>query len=320
MNREEIIEQLQLYLLNELNEDEKQQIEKLISEDDQVKTEYEDLKKLFDSFEKAKPAEIEDYQLNRYRSELLAKVESKHRASLVNKFNEWIDRLYLSGYKAALGGAMMLVIGVLVGYAVFGGGQKPVELMSEKKGVEIDDFEDMGIDIDKIRLTEMYPENGKVSVSFEAVKPFTYTGSVEDKFIQKLMATALVKAQNPGLKIKTVNTLAAQVNGEFKPDPEVKQALIASLKVDENAGVRRAALNLLTSYSFDEEIRDAILYVLENDKNSGMRVAAINALSGAKLKDGKFDNKVLEELSKWAESDQNNFVKHRAAILLEGEK
>ena len=127
---------------------------------------------------------------------------------------------------------------------------------------------------------------------------------------------ALLTSNNPGTRLKTLNTIASQTDENFIPDPKVKKALITSLKIDDNPAVRREALNVLKKFPYSEDIRDAFLYVLTNDDNSGLRVAAINALSDLSIAGISIDEKIKNELIKRAESDENEFIKLRAASLL----
>ena len=161
-----------------------------------------------------------------------------------------------------------------------------------------------------------FNDDGTIEFSFDAIKPISYTGRADDETTRRLLAQALLTADNPGVRLKTVNTISMQSKKNFVPDPKVKAALITSLKIDDNAGVRREALNVLMRYPIDNEIRDAFLFVLQNDKNSGMRIAAINALVDWKQQGISIDDEIRNVLNKKAETDQNDFIRIRAASLL----
>jgi HEAT repeat protein len=126
-----------------------------------------------------------------------------------------------------------------------------------------------------------------------------------------------VNEKNPGLRLRTVNTISSQLETEkFNADPKIKNALITALKIDDNPAVRREALNALIKFPFDGEIRDAYLFVLSNDHNSGMRVAAINALAQLKVEGTSLDDKILNVLNRKAENDESDFIRLRAASLV----
>ena len=97
----------------------------------------------------------------------------------------------------------------------------------------------------------------------------------------------------------------------------MKNALITALEVDENPAVRKEALNTLMKLPFDTDIRDAFLFVLSNDRNSGMRVAAINALAQLKIEGTSLDDKILNVLNSKAENDKSDFIRLRAASLVQ---
>jgi HEAT repeat protein len=117
--------------------------------------------------------------------------------------------------------------------------------------------------------------------------------------------------------LRSLNTLIKQSKkSEFKPDLKVRDALISAMKVDENPAVRREALRALLKYPVDDKIRDGFLFVLSHDTNSGLRVAAINALLDLNIQGKSLDKKILEELNKKAETDDNDYIRLRAASLL----
>jgi hypothetical protein len=185
--------------------------------------------------------------------------------------------------------------------------------------LSIDQLIASGVNIGNVRLADSSPLESKITITFEAAKPYTYSGNIEDITAQRLLANLITKSDNPGLKIQTVQTLAENVNGTFVPDESVKKALISSLKNDGNAGVRRSALNVLKKYPYDNEIRDVILYTLSHDENSGIRVAAINALAELKMEGVSFDTMVKDELNSKVKTEQNLFIKNLAESLLKGD-
>lgn len=158
-----------------------------------------------------------------------------------------------------------------------------------------------------------------VEFKFDAVKPYTIKGTLNDEKIQKLLALAITKADNPGLRMRTLRTVnfqSMESEKAFIQDENVKQALIQTLRDDPNAGVRREALNTLMKFEPDAEVRSAFLNVLSNDENPGLRIAAINVLSNMQLKDVSIDNKITEALND-AKNDENNYVRLRSASLLQ---
>src|SRR5438067_251394 len=64
-------------------------------------------------------------------------------------------------------------------------------------------------------------------------------------------------------------------------DQQVRQALIAAARQDQNPAVRMKALESLRDASADDDVRQALLDALQHDANPGVRVEAVNVLVGS---------------------------------------
>jgi HEAT repeat protein len=64
-------------------------------------------------------------------------------------------------------------------------------------------------------------------------------------------------------------------------DQQVRQALIAAARQDQNPAVRMKALESLRDAASDDDVRQALLDALEHDANPGVRVEAVNVLVGS---------------------------------------
>lgn len=320
MNKEKFIEQAHLYLMNEIDADQRIEFENLILENNDLHNEFESIKNLYEAITKNHPAEADENLLVSARNNLMRSIRNEHNTvSVKNKFLDWLKNIFITNYKLSFGGVGLLVVGFLAGYLIFSvGPQKP--LLQSTNSVDLDNLSDNSTKITNIRFPNPFSESGEIEIAFDAVKPISYKGTADDPMIQKLLATALVTENNPGLRLKTVNTISSQLKSEsISIDPKIKSSLITAMKVDENPAVRKEALNALTKFPFDEEIRDAFLFVLSNDNNSGMRVSAINALAELKIQGKTLDDKIIEVLSRKAEYDESDFIRIRAASLVKEE-
>jgi hypothetical protein len=323
MEKEKFLELTYLYLMDELGEDEKVEFENTIMEDDNLRQEFESVKHLYESISENKPAEADEKLLTSARYSLMRAVRHEtEEQSVKGNLLDFLKSILISNYKFAFSGAGIFLIGLFVGYLFFISStiNKPILVNSKQADVEKvqTEVEEGGVKISNIRIPTKIIGGGQIEVSFDAVKPISYKANVDDPFVQKLLASALVNEKNPGLRLRTVNAISSQLESEkFKIDPKIKSSLITALRNDKNPAVRREALNALTKFPFDKDIRDAYLSVLSNDKNSGMRVAAINALTQLKVDGAAFDEKIINELSKKAENDESNFIRLRAASLVQ---
>jgi hypothetical protein len=218
-------------------------------------------------------------------------------------------------YAVAAIAFVMLAIGAATSYLYFnqqgkGTGSIIADLNSRNRN---------DVAIDNIRFLSTDQKSGEVQFSFDFIRRYEMKGSLDDHDVQKVLAYALGNSDNAGIRLKTVGMLDAAAS--TKPDKGIENALIKAAETDDNAGVRREALLSLKRMPFDDEIKGALLFVLQNDKNPGMRVLAINYLSEKEMDSTSvgsktIDPKVLNVLKEKSLSDQNQYVRLKAAGLL----
>ena len=320
MNHNKYKELLQLYVYDEISEKEKTTLENHLLECGECSAELTSIKHLYTALASNRPAPVSDALLSESRKELFNSIsKEEEKISLREKVIKYIEEFLFGGYRLALGGAATFVIGIIFGYFIFGGTPDISELSRVEQSINLDQLQKKNVQISNIRFDDPLTAEGEIEFKFDVTKPISYKGNASDEFAQKLLATALLTADNPGVRIQSVNTIAMQSGDSFIPDSKVKQALISSLETDPNPGVRRAAINTLIKFPFDQDIRDAFLFVLTHDDNSGIRVAAINGLSALKFAGGELDEKIRTVLKENVDNEENNFVRIRAASLLEEE-
>ncbi len=154
-----------------------------------------------------------------------------------------------------------------------------------------------------------------IEATFDLVKPVRVRGSIDDPQVQKVLASALVNAENPGVRLRAVSGVAS---GDAMPaDREVRTALMLAARKDPNDAVRKEALQALMRYPPGREIRDMLLEVLTHDPNAGLRIAAINGLDSLRLRGFGPDATQLRSVRKGVESEQNLYVRVRSRSILE---
>lgn len=320
MNKEKFLEQVQLYLMNELDQNERVEFENLIMENDQLQKEFDSIKEMFESFSSNRPEEVDEKLLVSARNNLMRSIRNEAAKETVkNNIIEWLKNIFIVNYKLSFGSLTLVLVGVFVGYFLFYKSAAP-QMGTNSKSVDLDNPSSYETKVSNIRIPNPFLKGGDIEVIFGGTggaSPISYKGTADDPVIQRALATALITQENPGLKLRTVNTIALQTESEhFIPDPKVKYALITAMKNDKNPAVRKEALNVLNKFPFDEEVRDAFLYVLSNDSNSGLRVSAINALANLKVQGNSLDDKIINVLNRKAESDESDFIRLRAASLI----
>ncbi len=94
-------------------------------------------------------------------------------------------------------------------------------------------------------------------------------------------------------------------------DDKVREVLIASLRLDDNPGVRLKSLGSLKGWIRDIHVRDAVVEALIHDNNAGVRGEAIRMLEPA-----RGDTSVSEALHSLAQHDKDAYIRSEARRIL----
>ncbi len=158
-----------------------------------------------------------------------------------------------------------------------------------------------------IQSVTQQPGSNNISIKYNTVSTQEAQGSLNDQRIQQLLLFAARNNYNSGVRMDSVDLLTQQ------PDnTHVREALMYALRYDSNPGVRLKALDGLGAYvKSDPRVRDAVLETLVQDSNPGARTEALHLLEPVRA-----DGSVRSVLQKLAESDQNQYIRSQARIML----
>jgi len=151
------------------------------------------------------------------------------------------------------------------------------------------------------------PGSNHISIKYNTVSTQEAKGSLNDQRIQQLLLFAARNNYNSGVRMDSVDLLTQE------PDnTHVREALMYALRYDSNPGVRLKALDGLGPYvKSDPRVRDAMLETLVQDANPGARNEALRLLEPVRA-----DSSVRLVLQKLAQSDQNQYIRSQARIML----
>lgn len=320
MNHKTFREQIELYLHEELSPEQRTSFERHLRECPGCSAEVEQLTKLDATVRiHRRPVVVDDRLLQEARQQLRAALRAERsRPSFSLRVRELFDRVPGLNYRVLLGGAAMLVGGVLIGRTFLAPSASYVSLPPRVEPIAVSTAP-AGEEprIVNLQFNQTDAGNGEVDFTFDAVTPVHMRGNINDEKVQAVLAHALVTEQNPGVRLRSVNMLASKAERLNPPDPKVKGALVSALKSDENPAVRREALRVLKGFPFDNQVREAFLYMLVHDKNPGLRIAAINSLDSARVQTREAGPDLLEVLKEKMRNDNNNYVRIRAKEVLE---
>lgn len=168
--------------------------------------------------------------------------------------------------------------------------------------------------INNIRFINKNSVDGTVEFTFDAVKPVSIKGKIDDPAIQNILTYSMLNEDNPGTRLNTISLINS--SNQPQQDNEIKNALLSVIKFDNNQGVRWEAMKLLSKFKFDVQIKKSLLYVLQNDSSSGMRLEAMNRLVEASKSGSSFDRDDLSVLRQKVEQDNNNYIRYQAQTVL----
>lgn len=167
--------------------------------------------------------------------------------------------------------AAALIIGIVLGNFVPG---KPKPATPDLPIASVN-FDELLKDntLNDIRIREVNQTTGELVISASKTNDLTLTGNITDPEIQKVLAYALVRDQNPGTRLRSVKLMEGVTTSNA-----VQQALITSVLQDENQGVRQRALRALSQYPINDDLRQTYLNIISNDPSSALRIEAIQIL------------------------------------------
>ena len=304
MKHEEFSEMMILSLYGELSDEEDARLKTHLSDCLACRKERDELGEFHSTLFHAS-SETPEHLLWQARDALFLKLRRDSHAAQSRQ--RWAGVLGMMRWNWAAAGASLalLSVGFFVGYLSSGDGVN----------AGLDPFSSDEVRITNLQLEKTGESDGEIQISFEAARNFRLRGNIEDQKIHRFLAHALINEQNPGIRLRAVNTISDQ--SPVSNDKHVLEALIVALRRDENPAVRQQALKALQGYPFGEEIRDALVYVLMNDQNVKLRIEAINTLEMAHMAGAQFEQEVLGVLQQKWQTDENKFIRLRAKAVLE---
>jgi len=120
-----------------------------------------------------------------------------------------------------------------------------------------------------------YSGSKNVRVRLSAEQPIELNGNLDDSNVRSVLAFVVKSGErfDSGMRLDCVDALKARAE-----DSEVRSALLAAARKDQNPAVRLKALEALHDAGIDSTVRQALLESLQHDSNPGVRVEAVNLL------------------------------------------
>jgi len=315
MKHNEYKQLLQLSLYGELKPEELSNLKEHLLTCEECRTELKDQKNLLELISGKKKLKVDERVLSasRYQLRGALRAEQSHK-NIMETFFDNISQIFSTPLKFAVTSAAILLAGILIGSQLLGkssGDELATQNGNENRFASFNE----DISISNLRFIDSDASDGEVEFTFEASKPVRLKGKVNDPQIQGVLTYAMLNEQNPGSRLNSINAMDTKQPTEY--DRDVKSALVTVVMTDENPGVRREALKLMSKFPYDESIKQALLYVIANDSVSGLRIEALNSIIEAAGKGYKLDNEELNLFRNKIQQDENPYIKLRSRTILQ---
>ncbi|MBC8043898.1 MAG: HEAT repeat domain-containing protein [Rhizobacter sp.] len=319
MTDREFKEQLLLYVQDELSPEARAHVEQHLQSSPDARMELKELQKFFGALEPYKISEPSGAMLETSRRHLSERLRQATAPLSVwqqiqsSFFPAAAEPSWTPRYQVALAGFALFIGGLMAGYAV-------VELGTRLPEVQpiASDSKSSDAQITNVQIMATDTASGQIEFQFDTVTPTRVRGRVDDDRVKRMLANALLNGANAGLRLQALNMI--RLNRPKLVSPFITAALIKAMTSDENDGVRKEAILLLSLFPPDSTITQGFLTVLTNDKNDGLRIDAVNALTAKPVAIAAIDPAVQRVLAERSRAgDENKYIRIRAIQYLNGE-
>jgi HEAT repeat protein len=116
---------------------------------------------------------------------------------------------------------------------------------------------------------------GTLQVQVRTEQPVMVIGNVDDADVRRVLTYVVANGErfDPGVRLDCLDALKTRSD-----DAQVRRALVAAARKDQNAAVRLKALDALRDSTGEDSVRETLLEALRHDANPGVRVEAVNLL------------------------------------------
>jgi hypothetical protein len=300
MNCESIKERIALYLYDELDPAEHEQVETHVEACADCALVLTEERRFLESLHQRETLEVSEHMLSESRHDLMRAVYREERSEARGVAPGWwagVERAFSSMRIVWQPAAAMALLAV--GFFA-GKGRVELPILSGANGGP--EIAEAGLfspgNLGEIQSVRVDPEKDMVEIAIEETTRRVITGSPNDPRIQSLLISTVLEYPNSGLRLDSLDVL---IQGAGNSD--VRNALIEAMVGDENPGVRLRALEALKPRNGEQEVRQALFNVLRADVNPGMRVQAIDMLSESP------DREMVGLLQDLVRQEQNNYVR-----------
>jgi HEAT repeats len=305
----------------------------------QLREEQEMQSALVSAFQPADRLDPSGALLAQCRSELSELLDDLSAPPLREQWSPlgWIRRWM--ALRPAWSAAGLVLLGLAVGTQValwipgrdgnFGGGQA----MNVKAAPPLTNEDLSKMAVAGVNFAPAANSLGTVQLQVRTEQPIVLSGSVDDADVRRVLTYVVMNGErfDPGVRLDCLDVLKTRTG-----EKDVRHALLAAARRDQNAAVRMKALEALRDSTSDDAVRDTLLEALQQDANPGVRVEAVNLLVRSLEREGPAEppapgspeiaggqiptdpsvERVIRALEGLQHRDPNRYVRLRSAAAL----
>ncbi len=302
MNCEWTKENIALYIYDELADDARHQLENHARQCSACHEEIEAALEFKESMAALPVEEISPNMLAANRMKLQEALEHAHQSRGFGRFffdlGGWMQQLKLA--------PAVTVALLMIGFA---GGSLTTYRLARTPPIDSKPADQPNVseaDIVGVKSVTPPDESGRVVIKYDTIQQRESSGASDNPLIHQLLMAG-TRSNNPDVQMGSIEILKRKLQ-----DDSVREALIASLRLDDNPGVRLKSLGSLKGWvQHDIHVRDAVVEALIHDNNAGVRGDAIRMLEPV-----RGDTSVSEALHSLAQHDKDAYIRSEARRIL----
>ncbi len=305
----------------------------------QLREEQEMQSALVSAFQPADQLDPSGALLAQCRSELSELLDDLSAPPLREQWSPfgWIRRWM--ALRPAWSAAGLVLLGLAVGTQVAlwipgrEGGFGPGQAMNVKAAAPLTNEDLAKMAVAGVNFAPAADSSGTIQLQVRTEQPIVLTGSVDDADVRRVLTYVVTNGErfDPGVRLDCLDVLKTRTR-----EKDVRHALLAAARKDQNAAVRMKALEALRDSTADNAVRDILLEALEHDANPGVRVEAVNLLvrsleaeapdapvsgaspeiAGSQIPPDPSVDRVIRTLEGLQHRDPNRYVRLRSAAAL----
>lgn len=282
----EIASLLVFYVCGELTEQERADVEQHLASCQECRTQVAEEHEFHEAF-KAEPSagdllDPSGLLLSQCRSELAEKLDDLARPVAKQRVGGflWLRRWMV--LHPAWSAATLVLLGLVTGVesTQWFSGSSDADAINQavnvQPGPRFTEDQLAKMEVAGINFTPS-PTSGSqnVRVQLSAEQPVELSGSLDDSDVRSVLTYVVKNGErfDSGVRLDCLDALKAR-----SADLQVRAALSAAARKDQNPAVRLKALEALRDSASDRDVRETLLDALRHDSNPGVRVEAVNLL------------------------------------------